>query len=283
MTAPGASSLLADYSRFHRIQVANQDIDPVYPVYRRLAEALALTAGDRLRLVFLHVAYYHAGSALAAFSGDSGRLPCGTERRGHRDDRQLRRHLGGLAAVERSPGGLEAWLRPAASDWGRLTGRLAELPGNGRWASYKTAEMLQKICGYPVTAPDMGHANSSGPRHGLALLYPGIPAGNAPAELAQLDRLSAELADSLGAAIEEAETTLCDFHALAEGRYYPGHDIDVMLSQLLGTQSALTAEAMRARRAALAPAYLGEVGGWAGVDRHRCRVYRDTGIICERT
>ena len=32
--------------------------------------------------------------------------------------------------------------------------------------------------------------------------------------------------------IEQVETILCDFHALAEGRYYVGHDIDQMQEQL---------------------------------------------------
>jgi Alpha-glutamyl/putrescinyl thymine pyrophosphorylase clade 2 len=286
MTAvPGARprDLHADYARFHRVQIGNRDVDPVYPVYRHLAEAAGWTPADRVRMVFLHVAYYNTGSALAAFDGAAGwRLPCGTERRGHRDGRQLTRHLDGLAAVESAPGGYTGWLAPAASSWAALTGRLQELPGNGRWAAYKTAEMLQKICGYPVRAPDMGHAHSSGPRHGLALLYPGIPDGNTAADVAELDAVSARLAAGLGAEIEEAETTLCDFHAMHSGRYYPGHDIDVMLAQVLAVQSPLTAAALAARREALPSAYLGEIHGWSAVDRDRCRAYRATGQILER-
>jgi Alpha-glutamyl/putrescinyl thymine pyrophosphorylase clade 2 len=278
----GLAGLHADYARFHRIQVASRDIDPVYPVYRQLAADLGLTAEDRTRLVLLHVAYYHAGSALAALDGAHWRLPCGTERRGHRDDRQLRRHLDGLAQAGAQPGGYTAFLRPRAGSWDALTARLRELPGNGRWAAYKAAEMLQKVCGYAVTAPDMGHAHSSGPRHGLALLYPGIPEGNSPADIARLDAISAALAAGLPAPVEEAETTLCDFHAMHGGRYYPGHDIDVMLAQLIAVQSGLTAAFLAARRAVLPPAYLGEIHGWSGVDRGRCRAYRDTGQIRER-
>jgi hypothetical protein len=285
------TALAPDYARFHGLALASRDVDPVYPVLRALADALALTPEDTTRLVMHHVAFYHLGSALAYYAGERGKLPTGVERRGHRDPKQLMRHLAALRAVEREPGGYMGYLAaglPADpwAAWRALVGRLLAVHGNGRWAAYKSAEMLWKVCGYPVAAPDMGHAYSSGPRKGLALLT-AVPEGNGAAAVAELDRVSGELCGWLVgqgylAPVEEVETTLCDFHSLCKGNYYVGHDIDQMLRQLLDVQSPLTKQALAARGAALPWWYLGEVRGWSGVDRDRRRWYQRTGEIVIR-
>lgn len=286
-----------DYTRFHRELVTSRDLDPVYPVYRRLADDLGLTADQRIALVVLHVAYYHAGSALLAFSGANGLrdvgtsrldLPCATERRGHRSPAALLAHLNDLT---RRAGEILGWCRTAASQggpasgWTYLTEQLTTLHGNGRWAAYKTAEMFQHILPLPIEAPDMGHAFSSGPRKGLALLYEAdLPTGNDAASVRHLDSLSREVVAHLGrgTTMAEAETSLCDFHSLAVGRYYAGHDIDQMQEQLMAVPSALTQSAYTARRAALPNAYLGELHGRSGIDRARRRVYFDTGKVTGR-
>lgn len=285
------SALAPDYARFHGLALESRDVDPVYPVLRALAVAQGLTPEDVTRLVMHHVAFYHLGSALAYYTGERGKLPTGVERRGHRDPKQLNRHLAALRAVERQPGGYTGHLAtglpadPYAA-WGVLMGRLLALHGNGRWAAYKSAEMLWKVCDYPVAAPDMGHAYSSGPRKGLALLT-AVPEGNSATAVGELDGISEYLCGWLAglghaAPVEEVETTLCDFHSLYKGNYYVGHDIDQMLRQLLDVQSSLTKQALAARGAALPWWYLGEVRGWAGVDRDRRTFYRRTGQIAIR-
>jgi hypothetical protein len=286
-------ALFNDYLRFHTLALDTRDVDPVYPVLRHLAAGQGLSAEDRIRLVMRHVAYYHLGSALTAFAGEGVILPCATERRSHRDVRKLQTHLDALRSVENLPGGWTTWFAPVGrySDrrvaWGALNSRLLEIWGNGRWAAYKTAEMLWKVCGFPVEATDMGHAYSSGPRRGLALLSEGLPTGNSTADIQALNEASERLCGRLrsegaGASVEEVETTLCDFHSLHVGRYYVGHDIDQMLRQLLDVQSSLTGAALDARSATLPQRYLGEVYGWTGPDRDRCRRYRRTGEIMER-
>ena len=88
------------------------------------------------------------------------------------------------------------------------------------------------------------------------------------------------------ATLATVETTLCDFHSLVKGRYYPGLDIDVMLEQLLGAglSEEMLGVALRARRLSLPGEYLGELEGfrWRGPDRARKQVYRRTGEIVER-
>jgi hypothetical protein len=296
---------MADYFSFHRIQIANRDVDPVYPVLKAVGDRLSLSTEDRLRLVFLHVAYYDIGSALTAFeiTGDvhywfkctETKLPCGTERRRHRMGDNLRNHLASLQTRAFGWQGLEPWLTHGLDDdargnWKTVSERLMQVDGNGRWAAFKTCEMLREVCGLPLEAPDMGHANSSGPRKGLGLLFAEARvAGNSAEVIAGLDRLSVRLVEELRgagaeASLATAETTLCDFHSMWNGRYYPGLDIDVMHEQIAMSPMSpeMRREAYLAREAALPLAYLGEEGGWQGVDVKRKRIYRMTGEIVTR-
>lgn len=297
-----------DYARFHQIQIANRDVDPVYPVLREVGEICGWSAEERVRAVFLHVAYYDLGSCLAALDRQRGAflraftepvpgLRCGTERRRHRMGNNLAEHLTDLHIIARNCEGLNAWLRTGLEDddptgnWRIVTDRLLEVAGNGRWAAYKTCEMLAQVCGMPLAAPDMGHANSSGPRTGLGLLYPEAQEliGNKLETVQELNALSDELVNGLRArgaeaSLETAETTLCDFHSLCEGRYYPGLDIDVMQEQLHRAElsTGMLTAAVQARRKVLPAAYLGELDNRIGPERARKRVYRMTGEIVER-
>ncbi|MGH3610713.1 MAG: hypothetical protein ACRDRD_21880, partial [Pseudonocardiaceae bacterium] len=237
-------------------------------------------------------AYYHLGSALAAFATTPApapptegqlRLPTGTERRAHRDTRQFRRHWVALLAAFDADGGPHGWLTGAGTGWGQLTAQVATVHGNGRWAGYKTAELAQKVLGVPTVVADAGHAHSTGPRKGLALLQH-VPPGNTPKVIAALDAATNALAAQLGENdIGQVETSLCDFHSLARGHYYLGHDIDQMGAQLLAVPSDLTQAGFEARAASLPAPYLAEATGRpADVDRARARVYADTGRIAVR-
>lgn len=290
--------LRADYRTFHQLQLSTGDIDPTYPVLDHLATQWGLNREERTRLVFTHVAYYNLGSALSAWNTSEGdftrmptNLPTGTERRAHRDQTKLRRHLDHLDTIATTEGGLEPWITRAlapgspTTSWTQVSNTcLMRVIGNGRWASYKTAEMLNDVAHIPLAAPDMGHAHSTGPRHGLTLLYPALATleGNTPTTIARLDSVSHTLAASLQTPVEKAETSLCDFHALTRGGYYPGHDIDHMLHQLTRTPSPLTNHALKARAATLPTPYLGELHDWNGVEKNRKIHYARTGHILER-
>jgi hypothetical protein len=292
-------SKFGDYVVFTDAQLRSTDIDPVYPVLREIGSDYE--RDDAIWLTFLHVAYYHIGSALAAFhrfvEGDTNieatlRLPCGTERRAHRDPRALHKHLISLAAIADQHGSLSAWLDTAivaspTRSWTRIQQLLQQPWGNGRWASYKTGEMLMKVNGLPLEPTDMGHRNGSGSRHGLALLYDNVPTGNTDREIAYLDKISSELVAQLRksgvmATLETAETSLCDYHSLCEGRYYVGYDIDAMLQQLDAVPSPLTERAFAARKKHIPNEYLGELNGWRTIDKQRARQYRDSNRLLMR-
>lgn len=295
----------ADYAAWHHAQVASGDIDPMYPVLTDLAERWGLDAEGRAWLVFLHVAWYHPGSTLAAFHRVPRAeamprtydglealglltLPTGTERRGHRSQAALANHLLAASEALRVAGGAHAWATRALAGangrhgWTRLFDAYTTLHGNGRWAAYKMTEMMQKVAGLPISAADAGHAYSSGPRKGLADLMD-IPAGNKPADIATLDRLTVALADEIGERdIAQVETSLCDYHSLIRGRYYLGHDIDSMLADWLSPKlprGAIPEEAWYAREASFESRFLGEHGGWQGLRKGLQRVYADRGIL----
>jgi hypothetical protein len=293
-------SLWADYALFHEAQTQSRDMDPTYPVLEWFADSMDRESG--LWLTFLFVGYYHMGSALKAFSlyptptvPDEAtlKLPIAQPRRSHRATLRFAQHLDSLCAKVDQHGKLGAWLDAATTsqdpieNWKTLNNELTTVFGNGRWAAYKTAEILMKSHQFNLAAPDMGNANSSGPRKGLGLFFPGLPQGNSPAEIARLDELSLKVVEHLTGktsqvSIETAETSLCDFYALNKGRYYVGIDIDEMQEQLLRVPSDLTHLEFKARHDTLPHEYLGELNGWEGIDKTRKSIYAATRQIALR-
>ena len=288
-------------ANFAQEHVASRDIDPVYPVARYLQRSYGRERALWHSLVY--VAYYNIASAETAFnplcewlyadwtvSDAILKLPTGTERRNLRTAQKMMIHLSALAECSEEYGGFDNWLRDglgsdAYANWNALDERLQVPWGNGRWASYKTREVLWKVNDFPLAAPDTGMANSSGPRDGLAVIFPTSAewTGNDPNTINQLETLAWWLRDELASAhevdlpIEELETVLCDYHALIEGRYYVGHDIDQMLEQTLADTVYPDARrrVLEAREATLPHEYLGELNGWWSVDRERKHAFRD--------
>lgn len=287
-----------DYPKWHRLQVETDDIDPVYPVLKATADALGLDAEQRAWLVICHVIWYHPGSTFAGFEKlpsisdmpthgldlwELGLLeiPTGTERRGHRPKQPLIDHLLGLP--KSMPDGVWSWAEGSAvgdtpeARWTALIDALLKIQGNGRWAAYKTAEMLQKVCGLDIQAPDAGHKFSSGPRKGLRLLDPDTPEDNSRDSIEYLDFVTETWAEILQEPdIAQVETSLCDFNSLVGGRYYLGHDIDSMLAAWNHpTVGQYVPEAAwAARRETFSEEFLGEVGNWAGVRRELKNGYK---------
>jgi len=293
--------LWRDYALFHKGQAESRDLDPTYPVLSHIGDALGLNREQRIWLTFLHVTYYHLGSALAAYARtpnpaplavDLLRLPTGTERRAHRVPNKLAAHVISLLGCADAYGGLAAWVdchvrSDPVDTWNSISDMLTVPVGNGRWAAYKTSEMLWKINNISMFAPDMGHAHSSGPRRGLEILFDGMPAGNSDHDVETLNKASSatltRLADlGVDAAVEEAETSLCDFHSTVKGRYYVGHDIDAMMEQLARVPSDLTKFAIYARAASIPANYLGELNNWSTVDKERNKHYARTGEVILR-
>ncbi len=285
--------LWADFSAFHEGMLISGDIDPVYPV-------LHATLGDldedqRVTGLLLYVAYYHLGSGLTALEHFMAgtrledlpmALPTGTERRGHRSHAQFRVHLQGLQRTLDHHGSfcraLQAKSDDPAEAFEQVAANVQTIPGNGRWAGYKTAELLWKVGGWSLRAESLGLEGSSGPLAGLKMLVGPHPLLKVPGGAERLGRRVVRALDrpELRAWPEQVETALCDFHSMVQGRYYVGADTDMMMTQLSAVpQGVFVRRAWAARRAVLPERFLGEVGGWTGVRKPLKRLYMDRGLL----
>lgn len=295
------TDLWNDYATIHKEIVEAEDLDPVYPLLKEIARLLDIDKESAAWMCHVFVAYYDCGSFLNAFEqmpvpkvpyGRLLTLRCDTERRGHRSPERLQKHFESVVSIAENNGGLYTWLTKYLRDtpqqsWTAMLDPLESIWGNGRWASYKLVEMIGYVCDLPVEAPDMGHANSTGPRQGLNYLYKDLPTGNRPQDIAILDAISEDLLQKLAqrginAKMQEAETSLCSLKSMMKGNYYIGQDLDAMLEEILHQPCGLTEMALEARSNLFPHRYLGEKNGRTGVDRERLKHYKLTGEILTR-
>lgn len=306
---PEGRELLPYVAKFGRHLIASSDIDPIYPVLKKLHAAQGMDEEQALWHSFLYVAWYHLPVGHAVFGHwpdrkamlkknktwvrEATTWPTGIERRSNRGGKVFTHIEAFRAATDHLP--LSNWFRngfihaPTLSkrhtNWHMINERLQAVWGNGRWAAYKHCEVLRRVHDFPVEAPDMGHRFSSGPRKGLAELY-GPLEGQSEAIVAVLDAQGRDLQERLERRglvvdVEELETILCNFHSLLKGRYYVGHDIDEMQEQIDHAvqrhiiSTAQAEELYEARWAALPLQYLGEEQGWCGVQKKRMTRFRD--------
>jgi hypothetical protein len=221
-------------------------------------------------------------------------LPTGIERRGFRGDAGRAKAAAFLNAVvdwAQPLGGLTAWVSHYAMDgftpargatlaegrergWERVRAGLAAAPGAGPWATYKWADLVKNVHGYPIDAPNIGDklGETAGPIPGMVRLT-GLPWQEcAGTPRLQRDLLSA--ANDAGAGLgglDQLETALCDFNSLCRGNYYLGLDLDAQMTSL--------PESMLHARDVFPARYRGELMGWTGVRSGLKTVYRDTGRI----
>lgn len=298
---PGAP--IAAFARFGNKMRESHDIDPVYPVLHTLVRDLHLTEPQADWLTVLYLAYYELSSGLEAFMRypdpasarpllddfDTLKLPTGIERRGLRQPHLMAAHLSDwLSRFDGESfftGATEAFTTDRLHNCAALDLYLRSVDYNGRWAAYKGCEVMQKVRGYHVQLATAGHENSTGPRDGLALFFPEVR-GQRPEHIALLDEQTRMLMAwaeqfSCPLEVEECETLLCDFRSLTLGRYYVGHDTDLMLEGIASSTSDVQQRLLRARRS-LPHQYRGESHGWDGRDRGAMSAYAQRGAILFR-
>nr|WP_306428099.1 hypothetical protein [Brevibacterium sp. 68QC2CO] len=292
---------MGDLSRFTYNQITSRDIDPLYPILARLIDTTGASREQAAWLCVHYLTFYNIASALEVWlTSNMGpaaqpprKLPCATERRGNRAESVLLANMRGWVNSARAAGSLNTFLfdglpTSRAEAWREFRRRVESVPGNGRWASYKLAEIALEVLSAPFAIGDMAHKDSSGPRKGMRLIFPNAPTGNSAEDVAELDRLGRRITSSLAEStglpvrVEHAETMLCDFNALTHGDYYTGRDIDVMLSVTLAAPEPMRGMILQARHESLPHAYLGELNGWTGPDKARKRVFKETGKLVTR-
>ena len=282
---------LNDYASLHWGETESWDIDPGYPVLRDVGDSLR-NEEAKAWLVLRHAAFYHLGSSLRSFSEAPSlhdlptnhlRYPVSANRRGHRSSERLSAHWASLLGQIEQYGSAQNFLTPqldGKQGWSELFNRAQTVHGNGRYFAYKIAELSKEVMGHNITAPDAGHAHSSGPRRGLEWIYPNLPKGNTDTAIQTLNTITEQLASTIGEpAIERVETSLCAFDSLNKGKNYLGLYIDEQQHELLQAQSDLTSEAFKARQRHIPRPYLGESMGWEGVQKHKMSIYLKEGRL----
>lgn len=291
--------LLNDFVVFGRELIRSQDIDPLYPVLQWLEKDME--PEQALWFTFLYLTYYNLASGTRAFElletpqefpAQFERLRIATERR-NLNGNKVRPHVDDYVGRCRTAGSQTAFLQQGWGDdpvanYEAFWVTAQQVYQNGRWAAFKWAEILKKVHGWNLAAPDMRMEFCSGPKAGLNLLY-GLE-GRWDSNVEVLNYYSKDLRQQSareGLIVpdwETLETVLCNFHSLREGRYYIGHDIDELQETI--DHSSLnphTKAWLYAARAKVLPhEYLGEIQNWFGVDKSANRIYRDAGIVYAR-
>jgi hypothetical protein len=292
------TELYDDFVQYSIIQMANNDLDPEYLVLEDFVLDVSLEQG--LWATLLHAGYCHVVSALIAFSlcpypcdlpEYCYTLPIEVERRGFRGGR-LRTYIHNLLTIRREWGSFVNYFtdqfgsRPE-ENWFILRNKLQQIWGNGRWATYKTGEVMMIVNKLNVLPTDMDNSHSSGPRMGLGMLYEPV-LGNTHIGIKKLDNQALDLLkrltqlEGVDIRIDQLETMLCEFHSMAVGRYYPGHDIDLLQQQLLAIADCpqdISKHIWELRPKIFPHECLGELHGWSGIDRERKKFYQKTGVI----
>lgn len=286
--------LYDDLLKFSRLQKESLDVDPAYPILSYLQKDLS--PEEAILHTLYYVAWYNLPSAMQAFRdiGEGAKLPTGIERRGLRKPEYMLQHLKSLEGFREVWGGYRDWLTydfgtDPLVNWERLRNNLEQVRFNGRWASYKTAEILMEVNGFPIEAPDMGNDGSSGPVLGLILLFND---GERPTHITDPvakydwmgDRIHKSMyQDGLVIPVNQLETMLCDFHSMYRGHYYNGADIDMIEGQAIQWHVPrwVRDQIEAARLASLPEDYLGELRGQYGVRKELLKVYQKTGEVID--
>jgi hypothetical protein len=233
-----------------------------------------LSKEQRLWLGLIYMAYYNDGSAWHSFTrpgvADRRQLPplnypISYQRRNLFGGR-IARHFESIYAIR----SLTDWL--AVDSWSGLLRRLNELYGNGRWASYTTAELLVGL-GLSNVRPDSYEVEgSSGPVSGLNFL--GLPGTLQAAKYIHRTLT----ANGVRAPDEIFESFLCNWSRMNKADFYVGSNIDRQQNRIEKVERITGSKlkpVWQTRLRVLDNRTLGELHGWRS-DRDRAKIYAAT-------
>jgi hypothetical protein len=282
------AELWKDFCTFAKAHISSGDIDPTYPVLRRVYEAEKCTPEQAIWRTILFLTWYHVGSAVQVWQRFPDpvllpdiRLPTGTERRGFRGNDLAHRTVNEfvrMALVDH--GSFKSWLwflthAGGTAGWDEVRDAVEKVPHCGPWASYKFADLCAHVLGFAITASDIGVGGGSataGPIPGMVALT-GQPWKECVVNRKlQRDLLAQAISDGVPfTGLDQLETSLCDFNSMLQGHYYVGHDIDDQMAKLVEAPRVF----WEARQKVFQVQYLGELCGWFGVRKKLKTAYSD--------
>ena len=286
--------LLRDFLAFSQIQKSTWDIDPTYPLLKKVYEHYDYEQEIALWHTIVYVAFYHLGSAeiflkkypypKANLKWDTS-LSTGIERRGFRGRPDLvQEHLHDLC---RRFLPLTKWIKRLVdctdhrdARWAYIRQSYASIAYSGPWSSYKFADLLKWVHGYDITAPDFGVGGGSktaGPIAGLAAITGQDVKKCRDLEVQESFYRYCNIRMPIPFnGMDQCETCLCDFNSMLKGHYYPGHDIDQQLEFLRSQDMRIYLDL---RKEIFPHSTLGELNGWSGVRKNLKRQYRLYGTL----
>lgn len=296
MTEPVDGRSLMDLVEFARIEVASNDLEPWAALLRELYRNSTVNYDEVVWLVALYNTFDSFASAWmvarrwpslrdwarAPDADDVAGYYCTQERRNLRGGRVIQRFASNVALLDGRS--LDGWLRSALGtagprgDFIGLARHVRNVWGVGRQAAFEWVEFLEKVCDYPVEAPDAFLWESEGPRRSLQRLY-----GNARPTSQWLDERAVEcrklLADN-GVALswEDFETVICDFNVMRDGRYYPGRHLAALREEIDELEGLDRKRVLRAWWSIIPEPW---VAIEPGIDKAKLPLYRDTRAILD--
>lgn len=293
---PARAASMTDFLKAARLQLGTSDFDSEHPLYMRLMRDTGIRPDSRegYWLSFLYMAFYDEASAWVTFKHSdpftvpkiASTLPIGTNRRNLFGDRILQ-HLGSLAEAEASAPGwpLHNFTGDPRADWERLKDNICSVWGNGRFARYTTAEMLQKVNLAPVEVTDFDNDGSSKPADAIDRLFAcgrTVDALDAHGEKVYTKIRAAGLKPSYTPLDRGVvESILCNYSGMCRGVFYSGRNLDRQQARILRVEGLghKLQGLWEAREKVFHRKHLGEHNGWEGIDRNRLTHYRETGEL----
>jgi len=214
------------------------------------------------------------------------KFPIGSNRRNLYGG-QVVRHLESLREQQRSA---KDWPTHnfegvPTKDWGTLKTNLGAVWGNGRFATFTTAEMLQKVNDVPVEITGFDNEGSSAPADGLCRMFKCERVvslldkyGERVYKVLQLKGMKPFYTDLDRGVVE---SILCNLSAICRGRFYSGRNVDRQQGKIIAVEKlGYNLDDLWAYRSDVFPTkYLGEFQGWVGINKPRMRHYQLTGEV----
>lgn len=292
------SDLFHDFLEFSQMSLAMSDFDAEQPICKYLIESQDMDRASKLWLCFLYMAFYDEASMMAVYNETAPftvpkdlDLPIAKNRRNLWGGR-LKKHFEALAEHARHSADwpFHDFDDDPAQNFEKLKKTVKAVWGNGRWATFTTAELIQKMfpeLGMVITNIDAKDA--SGPADGLCRLF--------KCTKKEVERMDLGLEYAYAALLERGmrptytdldrgvvESILCTFSGTVRGVYYSGRNVDRQQHRIMTVEEEKGIELNQlwiARQKTIDEKFLGELNGWVGIDKERLQHYKKTGeILC---
>ena len=259
----------AKFIAFTRLQLSTGDYDAHIPFLKSLSSHMC--DEDRAWLGLLYMAFYNEASAWMSMTQRGTLYPIEQQRRNLYGGR-IHGHLAELRV--RCP-----WAERlrACRSWRDLRRIIEKVPGNGRWASYTTAELLMNLLELPIMPDSYEILESSGPQRGLRFLGLEPSEFNCALVMGKLEQEGIELS------VSQLESILCDWAGMNKGTFYAGRNIDRQQGRIDKVMKLIRDDEafheLWLAREVFPDASRGERCGWLGIDTRRLKAYKETGQV----